>query len=209
MLADAGITTGAELVACTEADLRSRAVDDRAIVDITEILAMHAVTLNVVDVAAPSQLNAATANFAEQESALFAEPEPFVEQPDHDELLGSAIAEDDIRELERVFSTIELRKKRAVKPTTLTDDRRANAFAERVAGSDRRKSARPNRDDARIAELREKVTLTVDEVAFLYNVSRDAVYDALNRPGSSIPHTRIGKRFVIPTRHVFEALGLS
>jgi len=214
MLQSAGIGTAADLLKCTEADLCSHTVDDRAIVDVIENLAMHALSLKAIEVVskvAPVPITAHKGNeaeFAAQEAALFSEPIQTVEGADADDFLDSGVGDDDLQHLQRVFAGIELRKKRAAKTSTLTDDRRANAFAERLSGDERRKTARPVRDDSRVTELRETVTLTVDDVAFLYNVSRDAIYDSLKRTGSSIPHTRVGKRIVIPTRHVFQALGL-
>ena len=214
MLANAGVTTVAEIVGCTEAVLRSLGLDDRAINDLTEILAMHELALReVVADPAPDIIELCPATVADgaplaTRAAPLAEPERPNDILSSGSVLEGVVREDDLRELERAFNGIRLREKRAGKPQTLTDDRRATAFAERVAKGERRKSARPNRDDARINELRETLTLTVEEVAFLYNVSRDAMYDALKRPACSIPHTRIGKRIVIPTRRVFEALGL-
>jgi hypothetical protein len=214
MLATANITSASDLVAYTEAELRSHKLDDRAILDINENLEMHALRLHVgaAVLAAPKLFVVPNEPALERKkNVLTVDPDP-MERASSDgpqDLLDGIVDGADLEELKEAFAGIELRTKRASKKTTLTDERRADAFSAKFSQKAHRKAERPSRNDPRVAELRDTMTLTVDEVAFLYSVSRDAIYDAVNRPGDgSIPHTRLGRRVIIATRHVFAALGL-
>jgi hypothetical protein len=86
-----------------------------------------------------------------------------------------------------------------------TDDERALRSA---AKAESFASSSPTRDHARVIALRETITMDVESAAFLYNVSKDAIYDSIKRGVGAIPHRHVGKRIIIPTRPVFAELGL-
>lgn len=60
----------------------------------------------------------------------------------------------------------------------------------------------------RVAQLKESVTMTVSDAAFLYGVSKDVIYDTCQKNPNTIPHKRLGKRIRIITAMVFAELGL-
>jgi hypothetical protein len=95
--------------------------------------------------------------------------------------------------------------RRTRRGTKATDDQRASKAAEKATET---VDKRPTRNHPRVIALRETLTLSVDDVAFLYGVARDTIYDALKNPDTPIVHQRIGRAIVIPTRHVFAMLGL-
>jgi hypothetical protein len=86
-----------------------------------------------------------------------------------------------------------------------TDDERALRSA---AKAESFASSSPTRDHPRVIALRETITMDVESAAFLYNVSKDAIYDSIKRGVGAIPHRHVGKRIIIPTRPVFAELGL-
>ena len=86
-----------------------------------------------------------------------------------------------------------------------TDDERALRSAAKAASF---ASSSPTRDHPRVIVLRETITMDVESAAFLYNVSKDAIYDSIKRGVGAIPHRHVGKRIIIPTRPVFAELGL-
>lgn len=60
-----------------------------------------------------------------------------------------------------------------------------------------------------IEELQERLTVTVQEAAEVLGCSPDAIYDAVAAHEFSIPTIRVGRRILVPTAPLREALGIA
>ena len=51
-----------------------------------------------------------------------------------------------------------------------------------------------------------RTTINVEELALLYGVSTDSIYDAIRR--GEVPHVRVGRRVLIPASPIRRSLGI-
>lgn len=197
----AGLPRVKDVIRCTEEELQKFGIKEKALVDVVDALAFHHLSLRVEESAADSETTELSTVTPLAVATLSTEPEWLQEPlPRTPQLDG---ADEAVSFAEEIFGSGA--SKRVRKATTVTDSDRAHRYAARHAA---RKSLGPRLDDPedveRLRVLRATTTLTPEETAWMYGVSKDVVYRELQ--SGRLAHKKFGNHYKVPTCQVFSEL---